>query len=142
MAGVFFAFSSFVMPAFDRLPPAAAIAAMQSTNVTAVRPLFMTALFGTALAVIAVVILALLRRDEYHLGLLLLGAGLYLIGAIALTAFWHVPLNNGLDLLDPNQPDAAARWHDFYVSWTPWNHLRAISSLAAAAALISALLRD
>ena len=36
--GVFFAFSSFVMPALQRLPDAQGIAAMQSVNVTAVRP--------------------------------------------------------------------------------------------------------
>src|SRR5258705_6992637 len=36
VAGVFFAFSSFVMAALARLPPAQAIAAMQSINVTVV----------------------------------------------------------------------------------------------------------
>ena len=35
--GVLFAFSSFVMPALRRLPPAQGVAAMQSINVTAVR---------------------------------------------------------------------------------------------------------
>ena len=50
VGGVFFAFSSFVMPALKRLPPADGIAAMQSINVTAVTPLFMAALFGTAAA--------------------------------------------------------------------------------------------
>ena len=49
-AGVFFAFSSFVMPALDRLAPAQSIRAMNSINKLAVTPVFMTALFGTALA--------------------------------------------------------------------------------------------
>ena len=48
VAGVLFAFSSFVMPALDRLPPERAIEAMQSINRLAVTPAFMTALFGTA----------------------------------------------------------------------------------------------
>jgi hypothetical protein len=48
-AGVFFAFSSFVMKALARLPPADAVAAMQAINVVAVTPAFMAALFGTAL---------------------------------------------------------------------------------------------
>jgi uncharacterized membrane protein len=39
VAGVFFAFSSFVMPALKRLPPAQGIAAMQSINKLAVTPL-------------------------------------------------------------------------------------------------------
>jgi uncharacterized membrane protein len=50
VAGVFFAFSTFVMPALKRLPPAHGIAAMQSINTVAVTPAFMTALFGTATA--------------------------------------------------------------------------------------------
>jgi uncharacterized membrane protein len=43
-AGVFFAFSSFVMHALSRLPPTQGMAAMQSINVVAVTPVFMTAL--------------------------------------------------------------------------------------------------
>lgn len=46
-AGVFFAFSGFVMAALRRLPAPQGIAAMQSINVTAVRPPLMAALFGT-----------------------------------------------------------------------------------------------
>ncbi len=54
MGGVFFAFSSFVMRALARMPPAQGIAAMQSINVVAVTPVFMTALFGTAAACVVV----------------------------------------------------------------------------------------
>ena len=46
--GVFFAFSTFVMRALDRLPPAHSLAAMQAINKDAPNPLFMAALFGTA----------------------------------------------------------------------------------------------
>ena len=46
VAGVFFAFSSFVMPALRRLTPERGIAAMQSINELAVTPAFMTALSG------------------------------------------------------------------------------------------------
>jgi len=48
VAGVFFAFSSFVMPALGRIRPDQGIAAMQSINVTVITPGFMLALFGTA----------------------------------------------------------------------------------------------
>ena len=46
-AGALFAYSSFVMRALARVPPAQGIAAMHSINVVAVTPVFMTALFGT-----------------------------------------------------------------------------------------------
>src|SRR5215208_1714033 len=50
VAGVFFAFSTLVMPALKRLPPAHGIAAMQSINKLAVTAAFMTTPFGTAVA--------------------------------------------------------------------------------------------
>ena len=62
-AGVFFAFSSFVMKALARLQPAQGIAAMQSINLVAVTPAFMTALFGTATAAVAVAVWALVDWD-------------------------------------------------------------------------------
>ncbi len=50
MAGVFFAFSAFVMKALARLPAEQGIAAMQAINVAALTLAFMAALFGTAVA--------------------------------------------------------------------------------------------
>ncbi len=50
MAGVFFAFSTFVMNALARLQPTQGIAAMQSINITVINPLFMAAFLGTAAA--------------------------------------------------------------------------------------------
>lgn len=59
MGGVFFAFSSFVMDGLARIPAPQGIAAMQSINVTAVRPAFMTGLFGTAVACVPLTVAAL-----------------------------------------------------------------------------------
>ena len=142
VAGVFFAFSSFVMRALDRLPPDAAITAMQSINVTAVRPLFMVALFGTGLSVVAVLVTAIRNRDDHPLGLLLIGAALYLIGTIGLTVVHHVPLNDALARLDPDAADAAARWAAYSTGWTRANHLRTGTALAAAAVFFWSLLPD
>ena len=58
VAGVFFAFSSFVMAALRRLQPEEGIAAMQSINIVVVTPVFMTALFGTAVASLALAVWA------------------------------------------------------------------------------------
>ena len=74
----------FVMKALRRLPPAQGIAAMQSINVTAITPAFMTALFGTAVACVAVAVSALFNLDEPYAVHLLVGSALYLVGTIAL----------------------------------------------------------
>ena len=56
VGGVFFAFSTFVMQGLGRLPAPQGAAAMQAINVTAVTPVFMAALFGTAAVCIAAMI--------------------------------------------------------------------------------------
>jgi uncharacterized membrane protein len=50
IAGVFFAFSTFVMSALARLQPAQGIAAFQAINITVYNPWFMGTFLGTAAA--------------------------------------------------------------------------------------------
>ncbi len=54
VAGVFAAFSGFVMAALGRITDDAGAAATRSVNVTAVRPPLMVLLFGSAAACVAV----------------------------------------------------------------------------------------
>ena len=75
IAGAFFAFSTFVMPALKRLPTGGGIAAMQSINVLAVTPVFMTALFGTAAACLGLGAWALVASDGLPTALMLAGCG-------------------------------------------------------------------
>jgi uncharacterized membrane protein len=51
----------------------------------------------------------------------------------------NVPLNYGLAKLNPRDADAGVRWNRFVTRWTAWNHVRAVTALAAAAALTIAL---
>ncbi len=140
MAGVFFAFSSFVMNGLSRLPSAQGIGAMQSINVAAVRLAFMTAMFGTAAACIALSVIAVRTWGGRSAALLIAGCALYLIGTIGLTIAYHVPLNDALAGLDPDGVGSAAPWSDYLQGWTRWNHLRAASSLAAAAMFTGSLI--
>jgi uncharacterized membrane protein len=137
--GVFFAFSSFVMPALRRLPATQGIAAMQSINVAAVTPAFMGLLFGTALAGLATGACALAVPERPYSGYLLVGAGLYLVGAIGLTLLLHVPINNRIAELDLAAPRAGKAWASYVRRWTAWNHLRALAGLLSAVALAAGL---
>jgi uncharacterized membrane protein len=138
-AGALFAFSSFVIGALARLPAAQGIAAMQSINVVAVTPAFMTALFGTAVACVALAVWALVDWHDSFSPYLLAGAALYLIGTIGLTMTYHVPRNNALASVEPSTPEAASVWTRYLAEWTRWNHVRVAAALAAAAALTGAL---
>jgi uncharacterized membrane protein len=139
MAGVFFAFSAFVMPGLDRLPTAQSIAAMQSVNKAAITPAFMTVLFGTAVASVALAVWAVTAWGQRPAApWVLAGSALYLIGAIVVTIAANVPLNNTLATVHPEGAGAAAHWSSFYGHWLVWNHVRAAASLGAAALMIVA----
>jgi uncharacterized membrane protein len=139
MAGVFFAFSTFVMKALARLPAQQGIEAMQAINVAAVTFAFMAALFGTAAACGALAVWALFAWDEGFAPYLLVGSALYLIGTILLTIAYHVPRNEALATLEPHSAEAESHWRRYLSGWTAWNHLRAATALAAAATLTIAL---
>ena len=142
MGGVFFAFATFVMPALRRLPPAQGIAAMQSINVTAVTPIFITALFGTAAACAVVAVRALIDWHGLISAYQLAGSLSFLTGTIGVTIAFNVPLNNALAATDASSGDAVSLWMHYARRWTAWNHVRTASGLIAAALLISTVMGD
>lgn len=138
-AGIFFAFSTFVMPALDRLPASEGIAAMQSINASAINPWLMTALFGTAATCIAAIAGALADWDESYGPYLLAGGATYLLGAIGVTIACNVPRNEALAAVDPAGDEAIGLWAGYVADWTRWNHLRTAAALIASALQIGAL---
>jgi uncharacterized membrane protein len=139
MAGVFFAFSAFVMKALDELPAPRAVAAMQEINAAAPTPAFMAGLFGTALACGALIPWSLFEWGEPSAVYLLVGGSLYLICAIGLTVVYHVPRNEALARVEPRGAEAEGRWSSYVAGWTAWNHLRFAGALAASVLLVMAL---
>ena len=139
VAGVFYAFSTFVMKALARLPAAQGITAMQSINVVVINPWFMAAFMGTAAACVLVVVFSLLRWSGPGAIYLLIGGLLYLIGTILVTMAFNVPRNNALAAADPQSDDGARLWAGYVASWTVWNHVRTAAALAAAGLLTFAL---
>jgi len=61
VAGVFFAFSSFVMQALDSLGVRESVAAMRAINSRAVTPAFMVALFGSAAVAVGCAVVAVVN---------------------------------------------------------------------------------
>jgi uncharacterized membrane protein len=136
--GVLFAFSAFVLPALGRLAPAEGIRAMQSINVVAITPAFMTAFVGTAALCVALIAVALAAADG-PAAWLVAGALTYVVGVFALTRAYNVPLNDGLARLGPAAADADAQWRRYRRLWARANHLRAAAGVAAAGLIIGGL---
>lgn len=139
IAGVFFAFSSFVMRAFARLPPAEGMAAMQSVNVAVLNPLFLSVFVGTAAACGTAIVFSWLRWNQPGTVYLLAGGLLYLIGTFLVTMVFNVPRNDALAAVAPADPESARLWANYLSSWTAWNHVRTAAALAAAASFSLAL---
>jgi uncharacterized membrane protein len=139
MAGMFFAFSVFVMKGLDRLPSATGIAAMQSINAAVGNPVFGLTFAGTALVCLVLAVSSLFMLGEDGAPLVLIGSLLYLAGGLMLTVRYHIPRNNRLMKLDPAGSGSEDWWRRYVAEWTTWNHVRTLASLAATGLLAVAL---
>ena len=135
MAGVFFAFSSFVMRGLSRLPPTQGIAAMQSINLAALRPPFLAAFVGCAGACLVLAAVSLWSWHVPGAPYRFAGSVLYLVGTFGVTAAFNVPRNEALAAVRADSADSADQWGRYLASWTAWNHMRTVAALAAAALL-------
>ena len=139
VAGIFFAFSNFVMRALGQLPASQGIAAMKAINETVLNPGFFLLFLGTGAVSLPLVFLSAL--NGINPVLLLTGAGLYVVGCVLVTGVFNVPLNQRLAATNPDRPEDDAIWAHYLSRWLFWNHVRTIASAAAAAAFAVALWR-
>ena len=135
IAGVFFAFSTFVMTALSRLPAEQGVAAMQSINKVILGSLFMPVFFGTAACCVLLVIASFFRWGVVNEIAIPSGSALYLIGTFIVTLVCNVPLNNELASVKSTGDPAAETWARYVRRWTLWNHVRTGAALAASIAL-------
>lgn len=139
LAGLYFAFSAFVMTSFARIDVPAGVAAMNSINRVIQRSLFMPLFIGSSLSSLALAIIAALHWGERGAGAILAGGVIYFTGMFVVTMIFNVPRNNALDASDPATADGQALWARFLKEWTAWNHVRTIASTAALILFVIAL---
>jgi uncharacterized membrane protein len=139
IAGLYFAFSAFVMTALGRIDQAAGIAAMNAINVDIVRSVFMPLFFGTTLSCAVLVVLGGLRWQEPGAITMICGGVLYVVGMFVVTVVFNVPLNDQLAAVDPADRAAAPVWTRYLTDWTCWNHVRTLASTAATALFVAAI---
>ncbi|SDM46058.1 anthrone oxygenase family protein [Allokutzneria albata] len=126
LGGIYFAFSTSVMPGLRQLPAAQGIAAMRAANAAILNPAFMLVFFGAPLGSIALAILA-------PSPLVITAALLHVVPSLLLTMLVNVPLNNALDAADPDDEQV---WKHYLTSWTRWNTVRAIACAVATLLLV------
>jgi uncharacterized membrane protein len=146
VSGIMFTFSTVVMQSLDTLHTEAAVAAMNAINKIIINPLFFVAFFGTTASCIGVLVAAAVKRshpsDE---PLRWIGAAVYILGVIAVTALANVPLNDALAAVHISSTEQGALqrevWSNYYKPWIMWNHVRTISAVVATALLCVSLTR-
>lgn len=139
VAGVYFAFATFVMPGLRRAPASSAISAFNGINKAApASPLFMLVLFGTGIVSVLLMIWGFGHRDDPTAVWLLVGAALYIV-SLLVTAMYHVPHNEQLMKVDPHGAGAAATWAQFYSAWMGWNWVRTVTALGGTVSLVLSL---
>ena len=132
-AGIFFAFSTFVMKALAQQPSAQGIATMQSINITVINPWFMVVFLGPAAVCIVLTIFLLLQWHQSVTVYWLAGSLLYLVGTIGVTLVCNVPLSDALAIVMPDSAEGTKLWARYLNDWTFWNHVRTVAALFAAA---------
>jgi uncharacterized membrane protein len=131
LAGIYFAFSTFVMTALARIGPVQGVAAMNAINIEIVKSLFMPFFLGTTLTSAALVVAAFLRWGEAGAIAMLAGGIVYVLGMFVVTMLLNVPLNDALAASDPSSAEGDALWARYLRDWTFWNHVRTLASAAA-----------
>ncbi|MEM1281611.1 MAG: anthrone oxygenase family protein [Cyanobacteria bacterium P01_H01_bin.152] len=139
-AGIFFAFSTFVIQALGRQTASSGIAAMQSINITVINPWFMAVFLGPAAVGLVLAIAALRQWEQPGAAYWLAGALLYVIGTVGVTIAGNVPLNDALAVVNPDSPEGTLLWTRYLTDWTFWNHVRTAAALLAATLFTVSLL--
>lgn len=136
MAGLFCAFSSFIMKALSSISPPQGIAAMQAINLVIVRPGFLMVFFGTGVTSVAALIAGWQDFSTSALIWGTIGSAVYIVGSIGVTVAFNVPLNNKLAVAKPDSEEGARMWNTYLFRWTRWNHIRSLATLASTILLI------
>ncbi|PHP66941.1 hypothetical protein CSC94_10300 [Zhengella mangrovi] len=136
VAGVFLAFSDFIMRSLAITGGVGGVEAMQAINREVMRWVFMTLFLGMAGVSIVIAGYAWFGLGGPAGMLILLAALVYVVGCFGVTVVFNVPMNEALAGMDLSSGATRDYWLQTYVPrWTFWNSIR-----TAAAALSSALL--
>lgn len=138
-AGVFQAFSDFVMRGLLSARPASGVEAMQGVNRTVFGSVFLAAFLALTPLTIAVALFGWVVAGIGAGGAFAIaGAALYGASVFLVTVAGNVPMNQQLDRLDPDSEEAARYWALYGRRWTRLNHVRTFGAAATAALFLAA----
>jgi uncharacterized membrane protein len=141
MAGLYFAFTTAVMPGLARTDDRSYLAAMQQINASILNPRFLAAFLGALVVPVVAVLMHLGDDGRERLPWIIAGALLYGV-TLVITGTFNVPLNNRLAAAATVTDQSAATVRAmFHGRWTRFNMARMLLCLAAVSSLAVALSR-
>ena len=140
VGGVFLAFSDFIMRSLDRANTPDGINVMQVINREVFKYVFIPLFLGMTAVSLVIVGYAYMHLTGLAATLIIIGAGIYIVGVFGVTVVFNVPMNKRLAAAEYTSDAALSYWKSTYLpSWTFWNSVRTIASVAAAGCLLSVL---
>ena len=141
IAGVFLAFSDFIMRSLDKASSPGGIEVMQVINREVFNWQFMTLFIGMSILSVLIIGVAYISLSGPAAILIMIAAGFYLIGVFGVTVVFNVPLNKLLDGMDFTSKEALEFWKTRYLpDWTFWNSVRTGACVMAAILYLVALI--
>ncbi len=131
MAGLYFAFSVFIMRALKTLDGPDGARAMNAINAEIVRTAFLPIFLLSSLVALVLAVIAVPQWGAPGATAMAQGGAIYFVGMFMVTVGRNVPLNNALAAADPESQTGAAVWARYLSEWTRWNHARTVSCLAS-----------
>ena len=139
IAGVFLAFSDFVMKALFAASPASGIEAMQLINRKVYGSVFMALLIAMLVTSVVLVPYTAVYMTSPAVVWIICGCVLYVIGVFIVTVAFNVPMNQRLDAMNHESDETASYWTVYASSWTLWNHVRTIASIGCVVCFLIAI---
>ncbi len=137
-AGLCFTWTNAVTPGIGRLDDLGYLQAFQAMNRAIINPLFMVVFFGPFFGHLLNVYFKQ-GATGVSFWLVVVAAGLYILGLVFVTVFKNVPINEILDktdLVTATAEELAQIRQKFEKSWTQWHLVRTICSTLAFALLV------
>ena len=141
VAGFLFAFAVVVMPGIRNLGDTEFIKSFQVIDrvIQNNQPIFILVWVGSALVLIATLVLSIGQLEGVSLFLIGLSTLIYIFGVQLPTIIFNIPLNNNLQSLEVEEEgemELKNARRDFEPSWNRWNLFRTIMSCLVSILLI------
>ncbi|MBF9030952.1 DUF1772 domain-containing protein [Rhodobacterales bacterium HKCCE3408] len=141
IAGVFLAFSDFIMRSLSLTGGVGGVEAMQVINREVFRWVFMTLFLGMAGVSLVLVGLSVASLAEPASAFTGLAGMVYLLGCFGVTVVFNVPMNEALARMNLSDEATGAYWRRTYLPrWTFWNSVRTAACALSAVLLLFALM--